>query len=215
MAQTDDNNSPSEEVRSGPLFRFGTGDIANIMNEGLDLNMVWILETLARKELSIDIIPSSKFSSWVQTLKRKQFLTEAGTVSTKGAALLAQLGATVPGLSTYMPTVDMFNIWWSSYPPTATFTYRGVSFTSSQVKRIKKTLCRRAWDEILLEGEYTADQIVNGTRNHIAMAMEESVKNKENRVHFIFNSERYIRERCFAPYIETVEAQVNHDTIDI
>lgn len=216
MEQSNYQDSSSEDLRSGiPLFRFSDESINTIFNEGLDINLIFMLEIIARDQMSSAVFNHRAHKNWIQTLIRKQFLTGAGTISTKGAALLSELGAAVPGLSTYRPVADLFNVWWNSYPPTATFTHKGASFTSSQVKRIKKTLCRSHWDAILLEGEYTAEQIVQGTVNHIAMAIDESVKNKENRVQFIFNSERYIRERCFAPYIEKAESRESHDTIDI
>lgn len=215
MEQSNYQDSSSEDLRSGtPLFHFSTEALSIIITAELDMNLLFTLEAEAIGTVT-SAIPVSKLAAWRQTLIRKQFLTGAGTISTKGAALLAQLGAAVPGLSTYRPVVDLFDIWWSSYPPTAAFTHKGTTFTSTQVKRIMKTKCREHWDTILLEGEYTADQIVQGTRNHIAMAMDESVKEKRNNVHYIFNSERYIRERCFAAYIENQESKVNHDTIDI
>lgn len=215
MEQSNYQDSSSEDLRSGtPLFHFSTENLFTIITAELDLNLLFALEAEALGVVT-SAIPVSKLAAWRQTLIRKQFLTREGKISTKGAALLAQLGATVPGLSTYRPTVDLFEIWWNTYPPNATFTHKGVTFTSSQVKRIKKTLCREHWNELLLEGEYTAEQIIKGTSNHIALAMDESVKSKENKIQFVFNSERYIRERCFAPYIKNTESQVNHDTIDI
>jgi len=215
MAQSNYQDSSSEDLGNGtPLFRFSDVEFTLIREADLDINCVFLLEAIAR---NIGFSPPNNriLDRWKQTLTRKQFLTREGTVSTKGAALLAQLGAAVPGISTYRPTADLFKVWWNSYPPTATFTHKGVTFTSTQVKRIKEKLCREHWNEILLEGEYTAEQIIQGTVNHIAMAMEESVKEKKNRVHFIFNSERYIRERCFAPYIESQESKESNSTIDI
>jgi hypothetical protein len=215
MEQSNYQDLSSEDLKNGtPLFRFSTDALFIIITAELDMNLLFTLEAEALGAVT-SAIPISKLAAWRQTLTRKQFLTREGRISTKGAALLAQLGAAVPGLSTYRPTADLFEIWWNSYPPTATFTHKGTVFTSTQVKRIKKTLCREHWDEILLGGEYTAEQIVQGTRNHIAMAMDESVKDKSNRVHYIFNSERYIREKCFAAYIQTQDSKVNHDTIDI
>lgn len=214
MEQSNYQESSNTSGSGERLFRFNGVAIARILSEGLDFNLIFALESEALCS-NIDNVNTGKFGNWRETLIRKQFLTKEGKLSTKGAALLEDLGGMTGGMSTYTPAVDLFSVWWNTYPPTAAFTHKGRTFESEQVKRIKKMECRKYWDEILLEGEFTAEQIIQGTKNHFEVAMDESVRKGENRVQFINNSLIYIREKLFAPFIERKKGSRNIDTIDI
>lgn len=216
MEPSNYQDSSSEDLRSGtPLFRFSSHAISRIFAEGLDLNHILALEMKVSPIDWVETTHPEKFHNWEATLIRKQFLTKEGKLSTKGAALLSDLGGMTGGMSTYTPAVDAFIVWWNTYPPTAGFYIGGKMFESTTVRRIKKMLCREHWNEILLEGEYTAEQIIEGTKNHFDQAMNESLRSGENKVQYIANSERYLRERMFAPFIVAGRRSNNFDTIDI
>lgn len=206
-------DSSEKSLRAGePLFRFNEASIKEMFDAGIDVNCLFILEVIA-KEISLgEMFKEPKVQNWIQTLIRKQLLTKEGKVSTIGTALLQRL--TGGKVEKHVPEEDMFEVWWRVYPATGSFEWKGQSFPSTQNKRVKKKECRKVWEEILLE--YTPEEVIQGTANHFHLAMDLSVKNRKNEVHFISNSLTYLGNRLFVPYIgERKKGFDRIDTVDI
>lgn len=110
---------------------------------------------------------------------------------------------------------NLFDLWWGVrgtegiYPSTDNFEYKGKIFQGVQKKNIKKEDCKSEFNKIIKLGEYTGEEIVEGTRNHIQIAKDDSIKKGKNQLSFIANSERYLRLRAFSPFITKLKTVDN------
>ena len=59
---------------------------------------------------------------------------------------------------------DGFDSWWESYPGTDKFEYKGKSFPATRALRANKDECRTKFNKILLEGDYTSEQLVDALK---------------------------------------------------
>lgn len=101
-----------------------------------------------------------------------------------------------------------FEKWWKTFPGTDTFTYKNSSFVGHRSLRINKDDCQRKFNEILLEGEYTASQLIKSLEIDILQKKEASVKQKNNKLSFMQNSLTYLNQRSFEPYIELINTTI-------
>jgi hypothetical protein len=97
--------------------------------------------------------------------------------------------------------VSHFDEWWAIFPSTDYFEINGRVFKGSRKMNIKKGECKLIFDRYVELGLFLADDIIKATDYHIMLSKEESLKKGQNKLSFITNSERYLRERYFEPYI--------------
>lgn len=161
----------------------------------------------------------AKVKAWKQNLYRKSLVTEAGEVTTLGKELLASLlspSSTSPReiiKKAVSNADDAFDKWWKLYPSTDMFSYGGVKFDGSRGLRQKKEECRKKFGEILLEGEYTPEDLINALDYELYMKKENSIKQKENKMKYMQNSLTYLNQRTFENFIEQGRTFTNHPTL--
>jgi hypothetical protein len=148
---------------------------------------------------------ASKIKMLHQTVRRKGLLSETNKVTILGKELLAFLNEEQ---ETKMPkkkkTDTDFDKWWSVYPGTDTFTYKGQSFTGTRSMRAKKEECKVKYNSTLAEGDYTAKELMAALEYEILQKKENSIKTKTNRLTFMQNSLTYLNQRSFEPFIELI-----------
>jgi hypothetical protein len=146
-----------------------------------------------------------KLKMLYQTVRRKGLLSEANKVTILGKELLAFLNEEK---ETKLPkkkkTDSDFDKWWSVYPGTDTFTYKSQSFTGTRSMRAKKEECKVKFNNILAEGDYTANELLAALEYEILQKKENSIKTKTNRLTFMQNSLTYLNQRSFEPFIELI-----------
>lgn len=183
-------------------FKIPVEALSIILDQKADLNSVFLLHLLVNQ------IPFDEnnihLSSWIQGLKRKGLLTEDRIVTLKGkqllnAAMTAQFNPTqIPDKKN-----DPFEKWWKdAYPSTDYFELNGRVFNGTQQKKINKEGSRKLFYEIINEGLYTQDDIFDGTVFCIENAKELSLKSGKSEIQYISNSEKFLRIRQFAPFVE-------------
>jgi hypothetical protein len=64
--------------------------------------------------------------------------------------------------------------------------------------------CRLKFEKILLEGEYTAVQLIDALNYEILQKKENSVTTNSNRLTFMQGSSVYLNQRSFEPFIELI-----------
>lgn len=169
-------------------------------------------------------LQSSKLAAWRITLIRKGYLTSEDKVTELGKSLLirgkidkviAENKAEVKKAVAKIKTD--FDKWWEAYPSSNYFVHRGVEFKGIQSKRIKKPLCKQHFQSFVDGGLFTAEEIIRATEFHIAMAKDMSVNRRDNQLSFIPNSERYLREQFFVPFIGKIAQPTKRvgGTVDI
>lgn len=189
-------------------------------------------EELIKKSYSLDLIyllkliedgydveslckNSVKISALYKTLERKGLLSEFGKVTIIGKDLLkyAESDEDKKFVKKKAEESD-FDKWWNAYPGTDTFTHAGQKFKGSRSLRHGKSECKRKFNDILMEGEYTASQLIKALEYEVKQKKERSVSGKENKLRFMKNSLSYINQRSFESYIELINQEEEEDNSD-
>jgi len=148
---------------------------------------------------------SSKVAAWKQNLYRKSLITEAGEISTLGKELLEALSDNRPPGEVVKrvrkESDDRFEIWWKAYPAIDAFEHKGKTFSGSRGLKQKKEDCRKKFNEIILEGEHSAEDLIRALNREITLKKEQSVKDNENKMRYMQNSATYLNQRTYENFI--------------
>lgn len=185
-----------------------------LRKDNFNLTHLWLLENY-NKGIQIDI-PE------VKALERRLYILD-NELTERGKDYYYSLiteNSMVKKVASKSDIDIAFDKWWGTrteegiYPSTDNFVYKGRTFGGVQKKNIKKEECKSEFRKIILSGEYSADEVLNGTRNHINIAKEQSLKKGQNQLSFITNSERYLKLRAFASFIQTEVMKKNERTTE-
>lgn len=181
----------------------------------IDLSIFWGLELAIEGEKQT----LSKFDWITKHLVRKGWITDELDTTNLGQSLYNELmssnrenkeiKAKNKVREANKQINEGFDEWWKCYPSSNKFSFNGRTFTGVQSKKLNKGNCEDLWNSIVLSGDFSPLQIISGTKKHILEAKKESIKNNSNQLTFIPNSERYLRERVFEPFISDTEEEVN------
>jgi len=178
----------------------------NLSDEGYSSDAVSLLQFIKDEE-ELDE-SHMKTSSILSLLSRKQLVNE-GKLTVLGQELLDSLD-----LDELAPikqkAISKFDEWWKIYPGTDAFVYEGQTFSGTQSKRTKKDLCKSHFKKAVNNG-ISEEDIINATKFHVEQAKKLSLK-KGNQLSFIANSERYLRESMYEPYIELSKNVIKEET---
>lgn len=167
---------------------------------------------------------SSKIAAWKQNLYRKSLITEAGEVTTLGKELLEALSSARSPREVVRKvrkeSDDSFEQWWKAYPGIDAFEYKGKTFSGSRGLKQKKEDCKKKFNEILLEGEHNAEDLIRALNREITLKKEQSVKDNENKMKYMQNSSTYLNQRTYENFMYPKEGFVitkvtSSGTIDI
>ena len=100
---------------------------------------------------------------------------------------------------------DGFDSWWENYPGTDKFEYKGRSFPATRALRANKDECRIKFNKILLEGDYTSEQLVEALKYDVQSKKDNSISTGNNKLSFMQNSLTYLNQRTFEPFIEIIK----------
>jgi hypothetical protein len=182
----------------------------------------WHYEELIKKSYSLDHIfllklihenydvtnlveDSLKISAIHQGLVRKGLITDNGALTTIGVELLIFLDTKEQTkLVKKKSTTSDFEEWYKTFPGTDTFTYKGKTFSGSRTLRQNPADCRIKFDKILLEGEYTATELIEALKFDVLQKKEASVKENTNKLKYMQGSLTYLTQKSYAAYIELI-----------
>lgn len=189
------------------LFNVNLEQFSQIIDAQLDLNTTYLLEMYLKGIDPLSVTKSLKVSGWRATLIRKGYLTEDNEVTLQGkdyyTALLSNSGKTAEVVKIRKNQIESdFESWWSIFPPTDAFTYKGVNFKGERGLRIHKLKCKETFCKLVNSGEYTAIQIIEATKADVSTRKEASVKLRENKLKYLQNSSTYLNQRSFDPYVD-------------
>ena len=100
---------------------------------------------------------------------------------------------------------DGFDSWWENYPGTDKFEYKGRSFPATRALRANKDECRTKFNKILLEGDYTSEQLIEALKYDVQSKKDNSISTGTNKLSFMQNSLTYLNQRTFEPFIEIIK----------
>ena len=178
-----------------------------LIKRSYNLDILYLLKLIDEQ---YDVSPlcegSMRIASVYQALIRKGLITDTDDkLTTLGRDLLEFLnlkgGAKI---IKRRPATTDFEEWWKKYPGTDSFEYKGKKFTGTRALRLHKDDCRLKFDKIILEGEYTAQQLIAALNYEILQKKETSISENANRLKFMQGSSVYLNQRSFEPFIELI-----------
>lgn len=178
-----------------------------LIKRSYNLDIIYLLKLI---EEQYDITPlykdSMKIASLYQSLIRKGLITDTDEkLTVLGKDLLEFVGAQGgKKIIKRKPATTDFEEWYKSYPGTDSFEYKGKTFKGTRAIRKGKDECRLKFDKILLEGDYTAEQLIAALKYEVLQKKESSVETNTNRLTFMQNSVTYLNQRSFEAYIELI-----------
>ena len=178
-----------------------------LIKRGYNLDVIFLLKLIDDR---FDVSPlcdvSMKIGSVYHSLIRKGLITpDDEKITTLGRDLLDFMNTKSSGrIIKRKPASTDFEEWWKAYPGTDSFEYKGKKFTGTRAIRKGKDECRLKFDKIILEGEYTAAQLIAALEYEVLQKKEASVATNSNRMTFMQNSVTYLNQRAFEPYIELI-----------
>ena len=193
-------------------FNLTSYHFRELIVKGYSLDQIFLLKTIHEQiDLTELVSGSEKIAALYQSLKRKGLITEAGDkITTMGTELLVFMDSKDPGkIVKQKVSTSVFEQWWALFPGTDTFSYKGKSFTGSRSMRTGKEACRLRFDKILLEGEYTANDLIEALRLDIQQKKDASIEQGKNKMSFMQNSLTYLNQRSYEPFIELIKQGVS------
>ena len=179
-----------------------------LIKRSYNLDILYLLKLIDEQ---YDVAPlckeSMRISAIYQSLIRKGLITTEDKLTVLGRDLLEFLDIkTGAKIIKRKPATTDFEEWWKLYPGTDSFEYKGKKFTGTRAIRKGKDECRLKFDKIILEGEYTASQLISALKLEILQKKESSLQTNSNRMTFMQNSVTYLNQRPFETYIELINS---------
>jgi hypothetical protein len=179
-----------------------------LIKKSYSLDVIYLLKLI---EDQFDVQPlcqnSMKIAALYQTLIRKGLISDTDDkITTQGEELLKFMETKeATKIVKRKPATTEFEEWWKAYPGTDTFTHKGKKFSGNRGLRQNKDECRLRFDKILLEGEYTAAQLIEALNFDVLQKKENSVKTGNNKLTYMQNSLTYLNQRSFEAFIELIK----------
>ena len=178
--------------------------------KGYSLDLIFLLKLIESKH---DVKPlcqeSQKIDVLYKCLIRKGLITEHDDKITVLGNDLLEFMETKEPKKLVRKKVDEdgghFERWWKEYPGTDIFTYSGKDFSGARTLRQNKEECRNKFEKILMEGEYTAEQLIEALKFDVLQKKESSLKTGTNKLTYMQNSLTYLNQRSFEPFIELIK----------
>jgi hypothetical protein len=187
-----------------------------LIKKSYNLDIIYLLKLI---ENQYDVVPlyenSMRLTAIYQSLIRKGLITkdeEKLTTVGKDLLLFVDESTTEKKFVKKKPKSTYFEEWWKEYPSTDTFKYKGKSFKGTRAIRKDKNSCKVKFDVILLEGEYTAEQLIKALKFEVMQKVTMSVKSGQNRITYMQNSLTYLNQRTYEAFMEIMEEEESEPT---
>jgi hypothetical protein len=182
-----------------------------LIKKSYSLDIIYLLKLI---DSEYDVIPlyenSMRLSAIYQSLIRKGLVAkDEHQLTTVGKDLLEFVGEdkTNNKFVKRKPKATAFEEWWKLYPGTDTFTYKGKSFKGTRALRKDKQACKIKFNTILMEGDYTSDQLIKALDFEIMQKVTMSYTTGSNRITYQQNSLTYLNQRTYEAYVELIEQE--------
>ena len=182
-----------------------------LIKKSYSLDIIYLLKLI---DSEYDVTPlyenSMRLSAIYQSLIRKGLIAkDEHQLTTVGKDLLAFVGEdkTNNKFVKRKPKATAFEEWWKLYPGTDTFTYKVKSFKGTRALRKDKQACKIKFNTILMEGDYTSDQLIKALDFEIMQKVTMSYTTGSNRITYQQNSLTYLNQRTYEAYVELIEQE--------
>lgn len=191
------------------LFNLSLDQVNICLEEKLDLNLLYLLESYDREIDLSKYAENPKFDGWKQTLIRKSLINENGKVLNAGKMVLElihkQMSRKAEKLTKNVSDEETaFDRWWKTYPGTDNFVINSKYFKGSRSFRVEKDACRLLYNRILNSGEYTETELLEAIKLEVENRKDESYRTGENKLKYLKNTGAYLRQYAFDAYVELI-----------
>jgi hypothetical protein len=178
-----------------------------LIKKSYSLDHIFLLKLIHENYDVTNLVENSlKISAIHQGLIRKGLITDNGALTTIGVELLVFLDTKEQTKLVKKKSITSdFELWYKTFPGTDTFTHKGKTFTGSRSLRQNPADCRIKFDKILIEGEYTATELIEALKFDVLQKKEASVQENTNKLKYMQNSLTYLNQRSYEPYIELIK----------
>lgn len=182
-----------------------------LIKKGYTLDSYFMLKLVDEGYDLSSTFENVKMKTLFAFLVRKGLVTETdGKITSVGRDLITFMSSRAKTTTIAKRTlaVNDFETWWKAYPGTDTFEHKGRRFSGSRTLRQNKEECFIKFDKVIMEGEYTARDLIDALLLDVHQKKEASVKQKTNKLTYMQNSLTYLNQRSFEPFIELVKQGV-------
>ena len=178
-----------------------------LIKRGYNLDVIFLLKLVDEQ---YDVSPlcdgSMKIGSVYHSLIRKGLITaDDEKITTLGRDLLDFMNTKSAGrIIRRKPATTDFEEWWKAYPGTDEVDYKGKKFKGTRSLRLYKDDCRLKFDKIILEGEYTAAELIEALKYEVLQKKEASIATNSNRLTFMMGSSVYLNQRAFNGFVDLI-----------
>lgn len=178
-----------------------------LVKKTYSLDIIFLLKVIEEGLDTTELCKNSvRVCNLFQTLERKGLIGTDQKLTLQGKELLSFMETEGPAkIEKKKPASTEFEEWWKAYPGTDTFVHKGKKFTGTRALRKDKDECRLKFEKILLEGEYTLQDLLAALKFDVEQKKENSVKTGINKLTYLQNSLTYLNQRSFEPYIELIK----------
>jgi hypothetical protein len=184
------------------LIDINESQIKALSKVSLNLTHFWLLHLLS----GVDTVV------YIPQIRERKLLEDRGLISKKGIlpageAFYKQICdtklETPVSKKVKEEAIDNgFSEFWNSYPASANFSYRGMTFKSERALRSNKQVCEMLYNAAISKGEVTKEQILAALKYQVREAKEASFKTGTNKLQFFPGVEPYLRQEKYMAFIE-------------
>ncbi len=180
--------------------------LIELHKKGYSSDIIHLLEYVENGENLDEISKDSpKLGNIVQSLYRKGLISDNHNLTKEGKDLISFLS--IKGdkrLIKKKSLEEPFQLWWSCFPSSDTFDYKGRHFPGTRSLKAKKDDCKTKLNKILNEGQYTIEELVKAIELEVHQKKENSIKTGQNKLSFMQNSMTYLNQYTYESYVELV-----------
>jgi hypothetical protein len=188
-----------------------------IIKKGYSLDILYILELIKEaKDISFLTVNSLQAETIIQSLVRKGLVTSEHKLTIIGQDLLNFFNNLKE--EKFVKTKvnpDDFELWWKTFPATDNFKYKERTFTGSRGLKKSKDECKLKFNKILLEGDYTALQLIKALETEIKQKMENSISTGTNKLSFMQGTVPYLNQRTYESFIDLIDLTDEQLSIEV
>jgi len=185
-----------------------TQHFQELIRKGYSLDHIYLLSLIHNEKDISSLLEDPKMEYLHQTIIRKGLLSEVGIVTIKGKELLDfienEQAISLPKKEIKLKKLE-FDEWWKIFPSNNKFSHKGKSFAATRALKVKQEDCKKQFNKLVNDQEFTAREIIEATKIDVLLKKEESVKRGENKLTYLQNSYTYLKQKSFQGFIELID----------
>jgi hypothetical protein len=194
-----------------------------LIKKSFSIDYIFLLKLINENS---DIAPlcedSVKVAMLHQTLIRKGLINDEGNkLTTLGQELVLFVDTKDSiKLPKKKDNETDFDRWWKEYRATDNILLKDktgnskddeILFLGSRGLKVKRDDCRTKFNAILLEGDYTVEDLIRALHYEIDSKIQKSIETKQNKLSYMQNSLTYLTQKTYENFIEISKSNIKNN----